>query len=89
MNTEDTVYRNLGRNLVLGLVIAYVGTTALCLIALGDLATSLAIAALPAMFSGPYVAILITVNTALLRSEAPTPALEAPIIGGTEPVPAS
>lgn len=79
MNTEDTVYSHLGRNLLLGFVLAYAGTTALCFIVLGHLSESVAIAAIPAMYAGPYVAILLTVNVALLRSDAPTPSHDAAI----------
>ena len=62
--------QGLARNLVVGLASAYAASAALCYIALGDVGTSLAVSLLPAVFAGPYIAILITLISALRRGPA-------------------
>ena len=68
MDDDDSRYtKNLGRNLIIGLVTVYPATVGLCFAATGDLGASAAIATVPAIFAGPYVGLLIT----LISSVAP------------------
>lgn len=57
---EADYTRNLGRNLVIGLISAYAGTVGMVYAALRELDISAAIAIVPSLFAGPYVGIMLT-----------------------------
>ncbi len=71
MKDDDSRYtRNLGRNLIIGLMTVYPATVGLCFAAIGDLGASAAIATVPAIFAGPYVGLLITLISAVAPKRA-------------------
>ena len=71
---DDSRYtKNLGRNLIIGLITVYPATVGLCFAAIRDLGQSAVIAAVPAIFAGPYVGLLIT----LISAVAPKRAVDA------------
>ena len=80
MEDDDSRYtKNLGRNLFIGLATVYPATVGLCFAAIGDLGQSAAIAAVPALFAGPYVGLLIT----LISAVAPGHASNESTVGST------
>ena len=80
MEDDDSRYtKNLGRNLIIGLIIVYPATVGLCFAALGDLGQAAAIATVPAIFASPYVGILIT----LISAVAPGHASNESTVGST------
>lgn len=71
MDDDDSRYtRNLGRNVIIGVIAAYAATVGLCLAATGDLGASAAIATVPTIFAGPYVGLLITLVGAVAPHRA-------------------
>lgn len=85
MPENDADYtKGLARNLAIGVVLAYAASTGLCFIGLGELDRSLAVAALPAVFAGPYVGILITLIGALRRDRVPDTEVSAD--GSSRPI---
>jgi hypothetical protein len=65
--------KNLWRNLLIGLVSAFVATTALCFAAVGRLGVAAAVASVPALFAGPYIGLLITLVSATASDHASGP----------------
>lgn len=78
MENDDSKYtRNLARNAVVGLITTYLATTGLCFAALGDVGKAAAIAAVPTLFAGPYVGLLITLIGAVAPRHATNDAAAA------------
>ena len=79
MDDDDSRYtKNLGRNVIIGVIAAYAGTVGLCFAALGDLGQSTAIATVPTIFAGPYVGLLITLLGAVAPKRAVVHAVAVP-----------
>ena len=53
--TEHDVVAHIPRNLLLGIAIAFVVVVSVCLVVGLDLSVAIGVAALPSVFSGPFV----------------------------------
>jgi hypothetical protein len=76
-DVEADYTRNLGRNLVIGLISAYAGTVGMVYAALRELDVSAAIAIVPSLFAGPYVGIMLTLVGANKAESEPVSSVQA------------